>query len=86
MVQMACYLAQRFLQEYPVQNYTISEIAATVMLIARESLHRHPWSPTLLKYTQYDECDLVDCLQDIHDYMTNPEVAVIRMGQLKLFN
>ena len=51
MVQLACYLAERSLQEVASLQYLPSTIAATAILLARKSLKRHPWSPTLLKYT-----------------------------------
>lgn len=73
MVQLSCYLAERTLQEYCMLKYPPSIIAATAVLVARKSLNRHPWSPTLLKYTQYDECDLQACLDDMQKYMTEPE-------------
>lgn len=69
MVQMACYLAERSLQEYSMVKYLPSVIAATAIHAARISLRRHPWSPTLVKYTNYDECDLEDCSQHMRSYM-----------------
>ena len=61
MVQLACYLAERSLQEYSMLRFLPSVIAATAVMISRKSLSRHPWSPTLVKYTNYDECDLEAC-------------------------
>ena len=41
-----------------------SEVAAACILLARKSLNRQsPWSPTLLKYTGMDECDMQPCMQ-----------------------
>jgi hypothetical protein len=68
MVQMACYLAERSLQEYSMVKYLPSVIAASAVCIARKSLRRHPWSPTLVKYTKYDEPDLVDCLAEMEAF------------------
>lgn len=72
MVQMACYLTERTLQEYPMLRFLPSVIAATAVMIARKSLHRHPWSPTLLKYTTYDECDIMSCAQEMQRFLTDP--------------
>lgn len=65
MVQLSCFLTERSLQEYGMLKFTPSQIAATAVLIARKSLNRHPWSPTLLKYTKYDELDLVGCAEEL---------------------
>ncbi len=70
MVQLACYLAERSLQEYSMVKFLPSQIAATAVLIARKSLKRHPWSPTLLKYTNYDECDLAACGEEMRGFLT----------------
>lgn len=75
MVQLSCYLAERTLQEYAMLKYAPSVVAATAVLVARKSLNRHPWSPTLLKYTQYDECDLASCLDEMQRYMSDAEPA-----------
>lgn len=75
MVQLSCYLAERTLQEYSMLRYPSSIVAATAVLVARKSLNRHPWSPTLVKYTNYDECDLADCLADMERYMSAADAA-----------
>ncbi len=63
MVQMSCYLAERSLQEYSMLKFAPSVIAATTVLLSRKSLNRQsPWSPTMLKYSHYDEKDLKECL------------------------
>lgn len=71
MVQLSCYLTERSLQEYSMLRFTPSQIAATAVLIARKSLNRHPWSPTLLKYTNYDEMDLAACAQEMKGAINN---------------
>lgn len=75
MVQLSCYLAERTLQEYSMLKHNSSVVAATAVLVARKSLNRHPWSPTLVKYTQYDECDLAACLDDMQRYMSEAETS-----------
>lgn len=71
MVQLTCYLAERSLLEYSMIQYCPSLIAATSVLIARKSLQRHAWSPTLVKYTTYDESDLEDCCDAMSMYVNN---------------
>lgn len=69
MVHLACYLAERSLQEYSMLKYLPSVIAAASVLIARKSLKRHPWSPTLLAYSKYDEADLQQCVNDMKQFI-----------------
>jgi cyclin B len=71
MVQLACYLAERSLQEYTSTRFPPSIVAATSVHIARKTLKRHPWSPTLLKYTNYDETDLTECIEDMRVFLSN---------------
>lgn len=71
MVQLACYLAERSLQEYSMCAYLPSVVAATSVLIARKTLRRHPWSPTLVKYTKYDEPDLEECVAEMKKILTS---------------
>lgn len=81
MVQLCCYLTERSLQEYGMIKYLPSEIAATAVLIARISLKRHPWSPTLMKYTNYDEADLAACAKELYTAINipnNPQNAVFK--------
>eukprot|EP00981_Chlorochromonas_danica_P016101 scaffold15666_cov586-Ochromonas_danica.AAC.1 len=49
-----------------------SQIAATAVMVARTTLRRHPWSPTLLKYSGYDEADLSSCAQELKQAISNP--------------
>jgi len=72
MVQLTCYLTERALQEYTMLKFLPSTIAASAVLISRTSLKRHPWSPTLLKYTNYDETDLKDCIEEMERTIMNP--------------
>jgi len=71
MVQLACYLTERTLQEYSMLQFLPSTIAASAVLVARKTLKRHSWSPTLVKYTNYDECDLVDCVDEMSITINN---------------
>lgn len=69
MVQLACYLAERTLQEYGMIRFLPSVIAATAVCLARKTLKRHSWSPTLVKYTNYDEADMADCANSIDSFI-----------------
>lgn len=72
MVQLTCYLTERSLQEYSMLKFLPSQIAAAAVWISRTTLKRHPWSPTLLKYTNYDECDIMPCIQEMERVLSNP--------------
>lgn len=76
MVQLSCYLAERTLQEYGMVQFLPSVVAATSVLVARKSLNRHPWSPTLVKYTGYDEPELAACIECMKQYMTEADAPV----------
>lgn len=76
MVQLSCYLAERSLQEFKMVRFLPSVIAAASVLVARKSLNRHPWSPTLVKYTGYDEIDLAECIHTMKDYMNEADAPV----------
>ena len=71
MVQLACFAAERTLQEYSMIKYLPSVIAAAAVHISRVYLQRHPWSPTLVKYTKYDEADIQACVSEIKTLMNN---------------
>lgn len=77
MVQMACYLAERSLQEYSSLKYPPSVLAAKAIHCSRMSLRRHPWSPTLVHYTRYDEPDMEACGNDMREYL---KAAAAAMG------
>jgi len=73
MVQLACYVAERTLQEQSMIKYLPSVIAACAVYIARTSLKRHPWSPTLVQYTKLDEPQLAMCLNDMKTFLLSTE-------------
>lgn len=75
MVQLACYVAERTLQEQSMIKYLPSTVAACAVYIARTSLKRHPWSPTLVQYTKLDEPNLSECLSDIKSFIKDPEAS-----------
>ncbi|CAM9512038.1 unnamed protein product, partial [Discosporangium mesarthrocarpum] len=64
-VQLSCYVAERMLQEITMLDHLPSVVACCAIYVARRNLSRHPWSPTLEKYTRYCESDLVPCLKEV---------------------
>lgn len=81
MVQLACYLTERTLQEYSMLKFLPSTIAATAVYLSRKSLNRHPWSPTLMKYTNLDEADFAPCVATLRTALSdtsNQQQAVCR--------
>ena len=58
-VQLSFYILDGTLQNYDLQHYLPSELAAAAVMIARKTVGRNAWSPTLLKYASYCEEDIV---------------------------
>jgi len=58
-VQLSCFILDGTLQSYNMLNYLPSQLAAAAVLIARRTVGRNAWSPTLLKYAQYREEDVL---------------------------
>ena len=72
-VQLACYIAERCLQEYSMCSFLPSTTAATCIWIARKTIQRQSsWSPTLLKYTKLDEVDMESCADAMKVFLDNP--------------
>lgn len=63
--QLSCYILEGSLLSYPLLRYLPSQLAAAAVLIARNSTHRNPWSPTLLSYSQYYEEDILPIARDV---------------------
>ena len=57
-VQLSCYILDGTLQSYNMLHYLPSQLAAVSICIARRTVGRNSWSPTLLKYAQYCEEDI----------------------------
>jgi len=58
-VQLSCYILDGTLQSYALLHYLPSQLAAAAVLIARRHVGRNSWSPTLLRYAQYCEEDIL---------------------------
>jgi len=52
-VQLSCYILDGTLQNYSLNRYLPSQLAAAAVFIARRTVGRNPWSPTLLRYAHY---------------------------------
>ena len=72
MVQLCSYITERSLQEYQMLQFRPSVVAAAAVSIARQSSNRYPWSPTLVRYIGYDECDIADCIAEMRTYLSAP--------------
>eukprot|EP00584_Thalassiosira_punctigera_P019027 CAMPEP_0172574314 /NCGR_PEP_ID=MMETSP1067-20121228/136639_1 /TAXON_ID=265564 ORGANISM="Thalassiosira punctigera, Strain Tpunct2005C2" /NCGR_SAMPLE_ID=MMETSP1067 /ASSEMBLY_ACC=CAM_ASM_000444 /LENGTH=404 /DNA_ID=CAMNT_0013366937 /DNA_START=264 /DNA_END=1479 /DNA_ORIENTATION=+ len=57
-VQLSCFILDGTLQSYNMLHYLPSQLAAAAIFIARRTVGRNAWSPTLLKYAQYREEDI----------------------------
>lgn len=71
MVWLACFITERVLQEYSMLSFLPSTVASCAVYLARKNLQRNPWSPTLLKYTDYSEIALKPCLQEMSSILAS---------------
>jgi len=54
-VQLSCYILDGTLQSYNLLHYLPSQLAAAAVFVARRTVGRNSWSPTLLRYANYRE-------------------------------
>mmetsp|Transcript_9787 Transcript_9787/g.17838 ORF Transcript_9787/g.17838 Transcript_9787/m.17838 type:complete len:106 (+) Transcript_9787:1754-2071(+) len=64
-VQLACYILDGTLESYKLIQYLPSQLAAAAIFIARRTVGRNPWSPTLLRYAIYREEEVALVARDI---------------------
>lgn len=55
MVQLSCYILDGTLQSLDLLDYLPSQLAAAAIFIARRTVGRNSWSPTLRTYANYTE-------------------------------
>ncbi len=67
MVYLSNFILDETLLCYDLLKYLPSELAAATVYIARKSVGRNGWSPTLLKYADYREEDIVPVARAIMD-------------------
>jgi len=58
-VQMSCYILDGTLQSYNLLHYMPSQLAAAAVFLARRSVGRNSWSPTLLRYASFCEEEVI---------------------------
>lgn len=71
-VQLSCYILDGTLQCYSLLDYLPSQLAAAAVVIARHTVGRNAWSPTLLKYAKYREEDIIPIAKEILEAKNNP--------------
>ena len=71
MVWLACFITERTLLETPMLRFLPSTVASCAVYLARKNRQRNPWSPTLLKYTDYSEQDLLPCLKEMTEILAS---------------
>jgi cyclin B len=54
-VQISCFILDSTLLDYCLLRYLPSQLAAAAVFIARRTVGRNSWSPTLLRYANYCE-------------------------------
>jgi cyclin B len=78
-VQLSCYLLDGTLQSYELLHYLPSQLAAAAVYIARRTVGRNGWSPTLLHYADYCEEELIPVARAIlaEKEGPNPELRAV---------
>ncbi|CAB9499835.1 G2/mitotic-specific cyclin [Seminavis robusta] len=78
-VQLSCYILDGTLHSYQLLHYLPSQLAAAAVFIARRSVGRNSWSPTLLKYAEYCEEEVVPVARAIlaEKASTSPELRAV---------
>jgi hypothetical protein len=70
-MQLSCFILDGTLQSYNLLHYLPSQLAAAAVFIARRTVGRNSWSPTLLKYTKYREEDIMPIARAIMNEKAN---------------
>lgn len=78
-VQLACFVLDGTLQSYNLLHYLPSQLAAASVFIARRCVGRNSWSPTLLKYAEYCEEEVVPVARAVlaEKNSTSPELRAV---------
>ena len=78
-VQLSCYILDGTLQSYQLLHYLPSQLASAAVFIARRSVGRNSWSPTLLKYAEYCEEEVIPVARAIlaEKSSTSPELRAV---------
>ena len=59
LVQISCMVLDSTLMRYKLLEYLPSQLAAAAIAIARHSVGRNIWSPTLLRYAYYSQEEIL---------------------------
>ena len=65
LVQISCMVLDSTLLSYNLLEYLPSQLAAAAIAIARHSVGRNIWSPTLLRYAYYSQEEIVPVAQAV---------------------
>jgi G2/mitotic-specific cyclin-B, other len=78
-VQLSCYILDGTLQSYNLLHYLPSQLAAASVFIARRTVGRNSWSPTLLKYSDYCEEDIISVARAVlnEKHSTSTELRAV---------
>jgi cyclin B len=78
-VQLSCYLLDSTLPSYQLNNYLPSQLAAAAVFIARRTVGRNSWSPTLLRYAMYCEEEIAPVARALlaEKAATSPELRAV---------
>eukprot|EP00934_Nitzschia_sp_Nitz4_P000481 Nitzschia sp. Nitz4//scaffold101_size76361//49267//50567//NITZ4_005606-RA/size76361-augustus-gene-0.14-mRNA-1//-1//CDS//3329532170//481//frame0 len=78
-VQLSCYILDGTLQSYNLLHYLPSQLAAAAVFIARRTVGRNSWSPTLLRYANYCEEEVAPVARAVlaEKNSTSPELRAV---------
>mmetsp|Transcript_17994 Transcript_17994/g.32027 ORF Transcript_17994/g.32027 Transcript_17994/m.32027 type:complete len:243 (-) Transcript_17994:283-1011(-) len=65
---LANYLTELSLLDYRMLHFLPSKVAASALFLARVTLGKSAWSPTLQHCTGYNASELEDCVKDLHAF------------------
>ncbi|KAG7366896.1 cyclin-like protein [Nitzschia inconspicua] len=84
-VQLSCYILDGTLQSYNLLHYLPSQLAAAAVFIARRTVGRNSWSPTLLKYADYREEDIAPVARAVMNEKSSasPELRAVNKNGVK---
>lgn len=81
---LSSYIAEGSLHSYGImKKYKPSQLAAAAVLIGRKAIGRNIWSPTLLKYSDYREEDVVPIARDMIAKMTKEISSSTKLVSLR---
>ena len=78
-VQLSAYILDGTLQSYSLNRYLPSQLAAAAVFIARHTVGRHSWSPTLLRYAKYCQEEIAPVARAIlaEKHRASPDMSAV---------